>query len=84
MTSIKKVPVVGAVERGGKVKAKAINKDEMTIADMLKIAREMMDMPNSVLNTDEYPGYNGMNSHVIHRTISHKDGYSRRDLFSGQ
>ena len=80
----KKVPVVGAVERGGKVKAKAINKDEMTIADMFKIAREMMDMPNSVLNTDEYPGYNGMNSHVIHRTISHKDGYSRRDLFSGQ
>ena len=79
-----KAPVIGAVERGGRVKAKAINKEEMTGADLLKIVREMMDMPKSVLNTDEYPGYNSMSNHVLHRTISHKDGYSRRDLFTGQ
>jgi transposase-like protein len=79
-----KAPVVGAVARGGKVKANLVNKDEMTGADMEKLVMEMMDVKNSVLNTDEYPGYNGMNNHLIHRTISHKSGYSRRDLFSGQ
>lgn len=79
-----KAPVIGAVERGGRVKAKAVKKEEMTGADILKIVREMMDMPNSVLNTDEYPGYNGMSNHVLHRAISHREGYSRRDLFSGQ
>ena len=79
-----KTPVVGAVERGGRVKARVVLKEEMTGVELLKIVRSMLDTPNSVLNTDEYPGYNGMNNHVIHRTISHKDGYSRRDLFSGQ
>lgn len=79
-----KAPVVGAVERGGRVKARAVLKEEMTGADILKIVRSMLDMPNSVLNTDEYPGYNGMNNHVLHRTIAHREGYSRRDLFSGQ
>lgn len=79
-----KAPVVGAVERGGRVKAKAVKKEEMTAADMVRLVKAMMDTKNTVLNTDEYSGYNGMNSHVIHRTISHAHGYSRRDLFSGQ
>lgn len=79
-----KAPVVGAVERGGRVKARAVKKEEMTAADMVRIVKAMMDTKNTVLNTDEYSGYNGMNHHVIHRTISHAHGYSRRDLFSGQ
>lgn len=79
-----KAPVVGAVERGGRVKAKAVKKEEMTAADMVRLVKAMMDTKNTVLNTDEYSGYNGMNRHVIHRTISHAHGYSRRDLFSGQ
>lgn len=79
-----KAPVVGAVERGGRVKAKAVKKEEMTAADMVRLVKAMMDTKNTVLNTDEYSGYNGMNNHVIHRTISHAHGYSRRDLFSGQ
>jgi len=79
-----KQPVVGAVERGGRVKAKVVSKDEMSAADMQRFMAAMMDPAKTVLNTDEYSGYNGMNAKVIHRTISHKHGYSRRDLFSGQ
>jgi len=79
-----KAPVVGAVERGGRVKARAVKKEEMTAADMVRLVKAMTDTKNTVLNTDEYSGYNGMNRHVIHRTISHAHGYSRRDLFSGQ
>jgi len=51
---------------------------------MQRFMAAMMDPAKTVLNTDEYSGYNGMNAKVIHRTISHKHGYSRRDLFSGQ
>lgn len=79
-----KTPVVGAVERGGRVKARKVEKDEMTSADMEAIVRAMIDCPRSVLTTDEYPGYSSLNNIIMHRRISHADGYSRRDLFSGQ
>lgn len=79
-----KVPVVGAVERGGRVKAKAIDKAEMAAADMLAIVREMIDCPRSLLTTDEYAGYNGLNRVVAHRRINHSASYVERDLFSGQ
>lgn len=79
-----KTPVVGAVERGGRVKARKVEKEEMTSADMERIVRAMMDCPATVLTTDEYPGYSSLNNIVMHRRISHADGYSRRDLFSGQ
>lgn len=79
-----KTPVVGAVERGGRVKAKAIDKAEMAAADMLAIVREMIDCPRSLLTTDEYAGYNGLNRVVAHRRINHSVSYVERDLFSGQ
>lgn len=80
----KKTPVVGAVERGGSVKCQMVNKEEMTGEDMERYIVEMMDAKNSVLHTDEYPGYNGANKLVLHRRINHKAGYVGRDLFTGQ
>ena len=79
-----KTPVVGAIERGGRVKAQKVEKDEMTAADMERLVMAMMDCRNTVLTTDEYSGYSNLNNVVAHRRISHSDGYSRRDLFSGQ
>lgn len=80
----KKTPVVGAVERGGKVKVRMVDKAEMTSEDMNRYIDEMMDAPNSVLHTDEYPGYNAANQKVLHRRCNHKAGYVTRDLFTGQ
>lgn len=80
----KKTPVVGAVERGGRVKAKPVDKEEMTGEDMQRYIRQFMDTKNSVLNTDEYPGYNSANKVVLHRRCNHKAGYVTRDLFTGQ
>ncbi len=60
-----KTPVVGAVERGGRVKARKVEKEEMTSADMERIVRAMMDCPATVLTTDEYPGYSSLNNTVI-------------------
>ena len=80
----KKTPVVGAVERGGRVKAKKVDKAEMTGEHMQSYIREMLDTSKSVLNTDEYSGYNSANKVVLHRRCNHKAGYVTRDLFSGQ
>jgi transposase-like protein len=79
-----KIPVVGAIERGGRVKARKVDKHEMTADDMERYVRAMIDTRSSVLTTDEYTGYNNLNNIVAHRRISHSAGYSRRDLFSGQ
>jgi transposase-like protein len=38
-----KVPVVGAVERGGRVKTKMVDHSEMTMSDMDAIARDMIE-----------------------------------------
>jgi len=53
----RKTPIVGAVERGGRVKTKMVAHGEMTGDDMEEFAREILDLPRTVLTTDEYGGY---------------------------
>jgi hypothetical protein len=55
-----KVPIIGAVERGGRVKTKIA--DDMTAADMNAIARGLIDPRRSLVTTDEYSGYNRLRS----------------------
>ncbi len=76
-----KIPVVGAVETGGRVKAKVISKTELTGAELEIIAREMIDVKRALLTTDEYSGYNRFNNFVAHRTINHSREYVSVDLF---
>ena len=49
----KKVPVVGAVERGGKVIARVV--DDLSIFGILRFVHETTDIDETVLVTDEYP-----------------------------
>ena len=79
-----KTPVVGAVERGGRVKTKMVEHDEMAMADMDSIAREMIDASHSLVTTDEYAGYNRLNRFVAHRVINHSVAYVESDMFAGQ
>lgn len=58
-----KTAIIGAVERGGRVKTKMVAHDEMTADDMDAFTRETVDLPRSVVTTDEYRGY------ARHRTI---------------
>jgi transposase-like protein len=76
-----KIPVIGAIERGGRVKAKATTKTELTGEDMVAAVREMVAR---MLTTDEHRGYGGVNKMMAHRTINHSVSYSERDMFSGQ
>lgn len=79
----RKAAVVGAVERGGRVKM-TVASMELTAEYLHALVRRMIDTPRAVLNTDEYSGYAGLNRFVIHRRINHSRSYSERDLFSRQ
>ena len=48
----KKTPVVGMVERGGNVKAKATSKFELKFADFLKLIKKNVNIAESLLVTD--------------------------------
>jgi transposase-like protein len=79
-----KTPVIGAVERGGRVKAIATTKRELTGEDIEAVVRIMVATRDTILTTDQHPGYGGVNKFMAHRTINHSVSYSERDLFSGQ
>ena len=77
-----KRPVIGAVERGGRVKAMPLGNDDA--AEMVAALRAVIDPRGTMLTTDEHPGYGQANRFVAHRTINHSISYVERDLFSGQ
>ncbi len=79
-----KTPVVGVVERGGRVKTKMVAHDEMTADDMEAFTRETVDLKSSLVTTDEYPGYGKLNNFVAHRMINHSVAYVEWDMFAGQ
>lgn len=76
-----KTPVVGAVERGGRVKVKAVHKSSMTSDDMETMTRAFVDCRLSTITTDEYAGYNTLNNFVAHRRVNHSVAYVEYDLF---
>ncbi len=76
----KKPPVIGAVERGGKVTAKATDKSKMKGSHMRAFVRERVDTNNARLMTDEYKSYTGMSKLLPHSVIEHKDWYVNGDI----
>ena len=71
----KKTPVVGMVERGGRVKAGVAKKDSLTISKLSALVRRNVDIPNTVLITDEYKGYLGIKHFMPHETVVHSHWY---------
>ena len=53
----KKAPVIGAVERDGKVAAKAVKKDKMKGRHMRAFVKDRVDTSKASLVTDEYKAY---------------------------
>ncbi len=77
-----KAPVVGAIERGGRVKAKPTERSELTGDDMAETFRAMVDAKGTMLTTDGSPLYGAFNRFVAHRAVNHSEAYSERDMFS--
>ncbi len=71
----KKIPVIGAVERGGNVKAKAVKKDKLKGKNLRSFVKQNVDTINAQLMTDEYKGYIGMGRILPHSVIKHAYQY---------
>lgn len=71
----KKAPVIGAAERGGRVTAKAVDKDKLKGKHLRAFVKERVDTEAAELMTDEYKGYLGMSRVMPHSVIKHQEWY---------
>lgn len=71
-----KTPVVGMVERGGRVRAKVQKRDRLKFKHLRQLVRENVDFTNCTLMTDEYRGYSPFSSIIDHQTINHQVCYA--------
>lgn len=78
----KKIPVVGMVERGGRVKAEVTNKSKLKAKHLSELVRRNVDIENAILITDEYPGYFGIKKFMPHKTINHQVWYVDGEVYT--
>jgi transposase-like protein len=71
-----KTAVIGAVERGGKVKAMVT--DDLTGRGVLQFIQDSVDPDGSLLITDEYSAYETVEPFITHLAINHSEQYSDR------
>lgn len=70
-----KTPIVGAVEKKGKVYVKIIEK--LTGRNLLAMLRDKVDIDNSIVFTDDFRSYKQFDNAVEHITIKHSEGYGK-------
>ena len=69
-----KLPIIGAVERGGKVVAKpSLKVDTKALTSFLN---EVVDADASLLVTDTWAGYSRMRQYMRHVTVDHSKQYA--------
>lgn len=69
----KKTPVIGLVDRGGKVKAKMV--DSVTVGSVIEFIFRNVQPEGSTLMTDENTVYNFANRYIDHKAVRHKEQY---------
>jgi transposase-like protein len=72
----KKTPVIGAVERGGRVVAKVADPRDLSAKGISKFIARFVDPDGSVLITDEYSGYNRVSETMLHSVVNHAREYA--------
>lgn len=70
-----KIPVVGAVEKKGKVYVKIIEK--LTGRNLLAMLKQTVNTDESVVFTDDFRSYKKFDDTVEHITIKHSEGYGK-------
>jgi transposase-like protein len=75
-----KAPVVGMIERGGKIVARPVDKSKLNSKSLAKFVRENVDVSDAVLITDEYSGYVKIKTFMPHAVINHKMCYADGDI----
>ena len=71
----KKVPVVGMVERGGKIKVQVKADRKIDSRSLMNLVRRGVNTKATTLMTDEYSGYLRMKQIVDHKTVNHRVWY---------
>ncbi len=72
-----KVPVMGMLERGGKVRVVVAKNRRAPVVQ--QIVRECVE-PGCEIHTDEFVGYQGLAGDYVHEVINHLDGYVREHV----
>lgn len=72
----KKTPVVGVMERGGRVIAKPFAPGKLSGKGLKKFITKFVDCEGSLLMTDEFGGYTGMSKYMPHVTVNHAVEYA--------
>ena len=76
-----KPPVIGIIERGGRVVAKRVRTKRNLRAGVFEsLLRRKVDLESSRLMTDEHQGYRGMHRLIDHSVIRHGDTYVDGDV----
>ena len=71
----KKTPVVGAIERGGRVTAKVSHKSKLKGHHLRAFVKNRIKADDSALITDQYTAYRGMHRILPHAVINHSKWY---------
>ena len=69
-----KTAVIGAVERGGKVKAMVA--DDLSGRGILEFIQDSVDPDGSLLVTDEYSAYEAVRPFISHLAVNHGERFS--------
>ena len=73
----RKTPIIGAVERGGKVVARVAS--DLSGKGVLKFIKDTIEPMGSLLITDEFRSYNAVRNTINHTVINHSVSYVNGD-----
>ena len=72
----KKVPVLGVVERGGRVVARVAGPGDLAAKGIAKFIGRFVDPAGTLLISDEYAGYNRVSETMLHAVVCHAREYA--------
>ena len=72
----KKTPVLGVIERGGRVVAKVANGRDLSAKGISKFISRFVDPAGTLLISDEYAGYNKVSETMLHAVVCHAREYA--------
>jgi len=75
-----KAPVIGIIERGGKVIARHVDKAKLNSTSLAKFVRENVEIAESALITDEFSGYVTVKKFMPHFVINHQVSYADGEI----
>jgi transposase-like protein len=79
-----KTPVVGMLERGGRVRTRVVKKGDLTSKKLAAMVRQHIDIEGATLHTDEYSGYVRVKDFMEHRVVNHAREYVSAEWHSHQ